>query len=67
MSRRTATTLAVQVRLRIPPGSNMTEVLDYIRSALCSHKTSGDPALPINSIDTDSLVVKLEKKETVYL
>jgi len=78
MSRRVATTLTIQVRLRTPPGSNTVQVLDYIRGALVIHKSSqvntglgwtaryknGDP---LASLDTDSMIVKLEKKETVYL
>lgn len=77
MSKRTATTLTIQVRLRTPPGSNTTEVLEYVRGALQRHKFStnegseGNPryekGAPLRSLDTDSMIVKLEKKETVYL
>lgn len=78
MSKRTATTLTIQVRLRVPPGSNTAEVLDYVRAAIQRHKESevqtGDGPRPryetkepIRSLDTDSMIVKLEKKETVYL
>ena len=67
MSKRTATTLTIQVRLRTPPGSNTAEVLDYIRRALCDHKTRELSSPQIRSLDTDSMIVKLEKKETVYL
>lgn len=78
MSKRTSTTLTIQVRLRIPPGSNTSEVLAFVRAAIIAHKDDetqtglgptrkyklGDP---IASLDTDSMIVKLEKKETVYL
>lgn len=78
MSKRTATTLTIQVRLRTPPGSNTSEVLEYVRAALQLHKserinTGLGPVErythehPIASLDTDSMIVKLEKKETVYL
>lgn len=67
MSRRSVTTLTIQVRLRTPPGSNTAEVLEYVRSAVQSYKGGGDPAAPISSLDTDSMIVKLEKKETIYL
>lgn len=67
MSKRSVTTLTVQVRIQTPVGSNTAEVLEYVRAALQSHKGGGDPEEPINSINTDSMIVKLEKKETVYL
>jgi len=78
MSRRSYTTLTIQVRLRIPPGSNAKEVLEYVRGALQLHKksrvetgTEDTPRYkhdhPLASLDTDSMIVKLEKKETVYL
>lgn len=67
MSRRSVTTLTIQVRLRTPPGSNTAEVLEYVRAAVQSHKGGGDPTAPISSLDTDSMIVKLEKKETIYL
>lgn len=67
MSKRTATTLTIQVRLRTPPGSNTAEVLEYVRGALYAYKATGSIQQPVNSIDTDSMIVKLEKKETIYL
>ena len=78
MSRRTVTTLSIQVRLRIPPGSNTAEVLEHVRAAIKMYKDSEiatglgprrryQPSDPIAALDTDSMIVKLEKKETVYL
>jgi hypothetical protein len=67
MSRRSVTTITIQVRLRTPPGSNTAEVLEYVRNAMRSYKGGGDPKEPINSLDTDSMIVKLERKETTYL
>ena len=67
MSRRSVTTIHARVSLRVPQGSNVAEVLEYIASALSSHKGGSDPSLPISSIDTNSMIVKLEKKETSYL
>lgn len=67
MSRRVATTLTIQVRLRVPPGSNAAQVLEYVRASIQSRKGGGDPTEPINSLDTDSMIVRLEKKETAYL
>jgi hypothetical protein len=67
MSRRLVTTITVSVRLRIPPGSNAKQVLAYIGNALALHKEGGDKKQPINSIDTDSMAVKLVSRETTYL
>lgn len=78
MSRRVATTLTIQVRLRTPPGSNTAEMLAYVRAALELHKSSEintglgpteryKHSEPLASLDTASMIVKLEKKETVYL
>lgn len=67
MSRRSVTNLTVQVRVRVPVGCTVPEVLEYIRAAIAFWKTSGEPGKPISSLDENSLVVKLEKKETVYL
>ena len=67
MSKRQTTTISIEVRLRLPPGSNTAEVLQYVRDAIQSHKGGGDPAEPINSLDTNEMIVKLKKKETVYL
>lgn len=78
MSRRSATTLSIQVRLRIPPGSNTAAVLEFVRRAIKAGKNAEPLVLqeefpketkpnPLHSLDTDSMIVKLEKKETVYL
>lgn len=67
MSRRSVTTIHARISLRVPPGSNVAEVLDYIMAALSSHKGGSDPSLPISSIDTNSMTVRLDKKETSYL
>lgn len=70
MSRRQVTTLSVEVRLRTPPGSNTAEVLTFIRNALEEAKSVGHslaPANPVYTVDTKEMIVKLLKKETVYL
>lgn len=67
MSRRSATTLTIELRLRLPPGSNTAEILDYVRAAVGNWKGGSDPVLPISSLDTNEMIVKLKKKETVYL
>ena len=66
MSRRSTTTISIQVRLRIPPGSNTAEVIEYVRNAI-KNSVFPNPATPLSSLDTNSMIVKLEKKETVYL
>lgn len=66
MSRRSVTTITLQVRLRIPPGSNTAEVTEYIRNAI-KNSVFPDPATPLSALDTNSMIVKLEKKETTYL
>lgn len=67
MSRRSATTLTIQLRLRVPPGSNAAQLVDYITRALRAHKTSGIFTGPISAIDLDSMQIKVAKRETVYL
>lgn len=72
MSRRTSTTLSIQVRLRVPPGSNTAEVLAYLRGAIVDQVVRDNTIphqleKPIAALDTDSMIVKLERKETVYL
>ena len=67
MSRRAVTTVTLQVRLRIPPGSNTAAVMEYVRSAIQSERGNYEAADPLASIDRESMVVKLEKKETTYL
>lgn len=77
MTRRSATTLTIQLTLRIPPGSNAGQVLDFIKRALLNHKERVNafdpgsfetvPKPPISAIDLDSLAMKLAKRETTYL
>ncbi len=67
MSRRSATTLSIEVRLRVPPGSNAAAVLEFMKIAINRLKDSKELAEPLASLDTDSMVVRVLKKETVYL
>ena len=70
MSRRSVTTLTIQVRLRTPPGSNTAEVLAFVRDAIEAKlelDRSLAPKAATSSLDLNSMIVKLERKETVYL
>lgn len=67
MSRRSRTTLSIQVRIPVPPGSNAAEVIDYVRKSIQSYHGGLDPQEPIASIQVEEMIVKLQKKETVYL
>ncbi len=70
MSRRQVTTISVQVRLRIPPGSNAAEVLEVIRCAIKAYQkelAGEQPARPVASLDTNEMIVKLQEKKTTYL
>lgn len=77
MSRRSVTTIHARVTLRVPQGCTIEEVLGYIRTALSEYKSghierAGEMVLryplntPLASLDINSLLVKLEKKETIY-
>lgn len=68
MSRRSVTTIVASVKLRVPPGSSATEVMDFIARGLRAWKAREYPEpLKDAEVDTDSMIIKLEKKETVYL
>ncbi len=67
VTRRSATTICVQLTLRIPPGGKPGQMLNWITSALLAHKARENPQTPISAIDLDSMIVKLTKRETTYL
>lgn len=69
MSKRTATTVTIQVRFTLPVGANAAMALAWIRTALHEKKAAGqsDDQAPMKGIDPMGLVVKLTRKETIYL
>lgn len=67
MSQKSFTELTVSIRLRLPPGVTQEQTLEYVHEAVTCWKKGGDPALPINSLDENSVVVRLLKRETTYL
>ena len=67
MSRRSVTTVVVGVKLRLPVGVSSKDLVNYIDLAIQQRKDSLNPGLPIASLDTDSMLVKLSHKEIVYL
>lgn len=78
MSRRSVTTIVASVKLRVPPGSSAAAVVEHITRVLrerksleIPHKGEGGAIYStidtsMSALDTDSMIVKLEKKETVY-
>jgi len=68
VSRRLRTTLTIQVRLPLPPGSNAAAVLAYVREAIQAHKARyAESSNPIAALQVTEMIVKLERKDTVYL
>jgi len=67
MTRRSATSLSFQIRLRLPPGGTTKQALEFIMSALCEHKARMNQQAPLAALDTDSIVVKLQERKTTYL
>ena len=67
MTRRSATTITVQLTLHVPAGSNVKQVLSYITSALRLHKTRGELQDPISALDLDSITLRIVERKTVYL
>jgi len=59
MSRRQATTITLTVQLPLPPGFAVKKAIELVKTALVSE-------LAFRSF-AQSLVVKLSKRETVYL
>jgi len=67
MTRRSSTTLTISIQLRIPAGSNAKQVLGFIHDALSEHKTRVNQQAPISAIALNSAVLRVTKRETVYL
>lgn len=59
MSRRQRTTLVLSVRLPVPAGKTQTQTLEDVQLAL---RLGLGPAYPVAE-----LLVKIERRETVYL
>lgn len=66
MSRRSRTTLTLQIKLPLPPGATQKDALAYVENALHSHKGGMDPAEPITSLQANEIQVKIAKRETQY-
>lgn len=60
------TTVTLSLRTVLPKGSNVAELLEYIRSALASHGGGLDPLSPYFDSKAEHFVINLVKKETTY-
>lgn len=70
MSRRQRSMLTISVRVPQPAGVNVRRVLDFITAAIKEHKSPiavSAPTATLYTLPTNEMIVKLEKKETVYL
>lgn len=67
MTRRSATTITVQLTLRLPSGVAVPQVLEAITLALSQHKTSVLHGTPNSALDPEGMLVRLIKRETTYL
>lgn len=66
MSRKVETVLTLSVRFKLPERSNASEIMGYVRSALCSYGkgTDGNKNFIFSHED---LTVKLIEKKTTYV
>lgn len=62
--RKTRTLLTLQVKIEVPKGSNGSDVMQYVRTAVGTHKGGLDPEDPLFEIG--EVTVSLVKKETTY-
>lgn len=67
VSRRSRTTLTLSVRLPIPVGAGAEDVLGFVRQALAQYKSSLPATASLSGLQVGEVLIKIEKKETVYL
>lgn len=67
MSQKSRLTVEILVRMPLPAGAKVDRALGYVREALRSWAGGIDPQDPMASLAGEQLIVKLVRKETVYL
>ena len=60
MSRKVETVLTLSVRFKLPESSNTSQVIEFVRTAICSYGKDV-------SFIPDDLIVKLIEKKTTYV
>ena len=64
--RKQTTTVTLSIRTTLPKGSNVAELLDYVRNAIASHGGGLDPEDHYFHARDLGFTVNLVKKETTY-
>ena len=67
MSRRQSTSITLSLTFRLPPRTSLEAALWYVKTALDAYRTELDNDNPMKDYRPEGAVIKLEKKETVYL
>lgn len=67
MSRRSYTTIELSVKMRLPAGTKVPEALELVRDGIAIRLQSLDHQKPLAALNAHETVVKLIKRETVYL
>jgi len=67
MSRRSRTTLTIQVRLPLPPGATQKAALAYVCEAIGLYKGQVPVEQPMRSINIPEVQVKIVQRDTHYL
>lgn len=67
MTRRSVTTVAIQVKMRLPPGVKPLEAVEYVKSAVKTWAGGLDPQTPMFALQPEEVIVKLQARDTVYL
>jgi hypothetical protein len=67
VSRKQRTVITLEIRLELPVGSNTAMALAYARQALLAEQSHLSTEHPMRSLNLDSLIIKLSRKETTYV
>lgn len=70
MSKRSRTTLTIQIKLSLPPGATQKDALAFVYSAIehaKDEKVEHFKEEPLASLQINEVIIKIVARDTVYL